>query len=495
MTRVILGAVIAVSVILAGAMPANAATTGLGENEDGDFFGYAGAVGDFNGDHFADVAVSAPGEAPRSEPRSGAVFVFRGGPFGLDPWLALDQAGLGANEDGDLFGYALAAGDFDGDGDDDLAVGAPGEAIGNLQQAGAVFVFRGSSSNLAPWAILDQSHLGAVEAEDLFGYALAAGDFDGDGDDDLAAGAPGESPANDPRSGYVFAFAGTPDGLQPWNAFGQAGLDNNEVGDQFGYSLASGDFDGDRRDDLAVGAPGEAPGGDPSSGAVFVFHGATAGLTSWAGLTQLGLDINEFGDHFGLALASGDFDGDGIDDLSVGAPGEARGADPASGAVFLYHGTLGGLAAWRLFGQEGLGANELDDQFGSALATGDFDADHKSDLVVGAPGEAPYSDPKSGAVFAFRGAASGVTPLRVLTESGVEANEWGDGFGNALAVADFNQDMFGEVLVGAPTEAPWADPRSGMAFQFLWSGRDLLSSGGIDQEYSAHRLFLPLAVQ
>src|SRR5690606_29923107 len=151
---------------------------------------------------------------------------------------------------------------------------------------------------------------------------------------------------------------------------------------------------------------------------VFLFFGGPGGLTSGRSLGQAGLGVDELGDRFGAALSTGDYDGDGHSDLAIGAPGEAPGPDPRSGVVYVFRGTSWGLTPDRVLDQDGLGGNEADDGFGSALASGDFDGDSRDDLAVGAPHEAPGSDPHSGAVFIFRGAERGLEPWQFLAQEG-----------------------------------------------------------------------------
>lgn len=171
--------------------------------------------------------------------------------------------------------------------------------------------------------------------------------------DDLAVGAPGETPDASPKSGYVFAFLGGENGLTPWKGLDQAGLDSNELDDRFGQALAAGDLDGDGRADLAVGAPGKAPGTGPKSGSVLLFRGGASGPAAWKGLDQAGLDTGELDDRFGAALAAVDFNGDGIVDLGVGAPGKTLDGAGASGEVFTFKGVDSTLADCRAVSQTG----------------------------------------------------------------------------------------------------------------------------------------------
>jgi FG-GAP repeat len=444
----------------------------LGMNEAGDAFGGAVAVGDFNGDGLKDLAIGAPGE----DSEAGAVFVFRGSSSGLTAWQRLDHRGSDVN--GDRFGFSLAAGDFDHDGFDDLAVGAP-FSDAPFSEEGFVVVFRGSSGGLIArrefgrvtegphfgWSLaagdfdhdgFDDLAVGAPDSffatgsvfvirgssgglndcpgfppltciarldqgielnltGDRFGSSLAAGDFDHDGFDDLAVGAPFDTGLSNPgpETGSVFVFRGSSGGLTAWQRLDQRGLGVNEDRDFFGDSLAAGDFNHDGFDDLAVGAPGEAPGSDPRSGFVFVFRGSSGGLTAWQGLDQRGLGVNERGDGFGSSLAAGDFNHDGFDDLAVGAPDEAPGSDPRSGFVFVFRGSSGGLTAWQGLDQRVADINENGDRFGDSLAAGDFDNNGFDDLAVGAPGKSfDAGAVGAGAVFVFRGFSSGLVASR-----------------------------------------------------------------------------------
>ena len=372
--------------------------------EEGDYFGYALAACDFDGDGFDDLAVGAPGEDIATHIGAGAVFVYRGssvgilvGSFGV---LTQDTPGIPDQVEAlDHFGASLACADFDADGFDDLLVGSPGESIGEAFGTGAVFGIAGSANGLDPATSFSFDHGPGIGTSFQLGYSVATGDWNRDGLSDLAAGAPGE---DDNRGGVQVQF-GSFTGIDLTGGIhvtetSIGGV--SEAGDSFGTALAAGDFDGDGHDDLVIGIPREdfgAGGTIANCGQVNVLYGGDPGFDFgrtqfWAQDNILGGGTSESSDLFGSSLASGDFDGDGRDDLAVGAPEEFVTGEE-DGAVTVLMGGANGLSNSRhrglAAGFDGFpgDAEQHGLQYSYALAAGDFDADGHDDLAIGAPGE------------------------------------------------------------------------------------------------------------
>src|SRR5918995_171779 len=294
---------------------------------------------DFNGDGFDDLAIGAPAEGVGGATLAGAVNILNGGAGGLAGTNQLLTQGN--PEPVDLFGFAVAKGDFNADGFTDLAVGAPNEDVGAAGSAGAGNVFYGSATRLP--ATSQVRLQGNPEQGDRFGAALVAGFFNAN-QGDLAAGAPGEDVGTAGSAGAVSVFSGAPTGLP---TTGQVLLQPNpEVGDQFGAALAASFFDSDIFNDLAVGAPTETVGSRADAGAVSVFFGSASQISGTAGQTLVqGSGVGgtaEAGDQFGAALATGPFD-TGPSDLAIGAPFEDLGATTNAGAVNVVYGSNTGL--------------------------------------------------------------------------------------------------------------------------------------------------------
>jgi hypothetical protein len=439
--------------------------------------GYGSSVvaADFNKDGKIDIAVGSPADktGAAGDVASGSVTVFTNTANGPSIGRRLLQAENGAaDEAGDQFGYSLAAGDFNKDTYPDLAIGTPGELVGTIK-SGAIQIFNGSATGLVKGRGFNQANLGLVDqAGDEFSKSLAAGDFNGDGVTDLAAGAPGKVIAGS-RSGQVIVLKGAATkGLGTgWVVDQKAAGGANEAADLFGASVAAGNVFGAKTgtvySDLIVGAPGESPGTDAQSGGIYVIPGAAAGpVAAGFGVTQNGNGgVNEAGDRFGAALTTGDFNKDGWLDIVVGVPGEAPGADPQSGTATILPGGQTALGKAYSVSESASGAdNQTGDIFGSAMVTGDINGDGYADLLVGAPGRAG----NAGAVYRYTGGAvttarpNSLVPIAPVRQADVfGTDEAGDRFGAALALGDLSGDGKADAIIGSPGEGAPGEPAAG----------------------------------
>ncbi len=436
---------------------------------------------DFDGDGFGDLVVGVPGE----DSAAGAVNFLLGSANGITGAGGYAQQGFEGlaetAEANDRFGEAVAAGDFNADGADDVAIGAPSENLG----VGVVQVLFGGSPDVDEQVLrLGVDGLpGAAGEFDAFGSALAAGDFDGNGIDDLAISAPAmDITIDDPLTteirdvGAVLVIPGKDPTLNAGAAKlwfqGERIRDEPDAHDLFGESLATGDFNGDGRDDLAAGSPYERMGSEEAAGAVSVILGSDVGLTHRRNrfLTQGTPGIpgkHREGNHFAAALAAGDFNRDGRDDLAAGVPNEGERTGllhpVGTGAAIVMpgspEGTRGRGAA--IFGQDtpGIrGTAEAGDTLGRSLAAGDFDRDRSDDLAVGSPGERDdNSNTPIGSVnVLYGGTGSGLGQAGDQRfepgHGGVENDLDGFGFGRALAAGDFDDDRRADLAVGDPAE-------------------------------------------
>ena len=296
-----------------------------------DYFGIAVVgAGDLDGDGYPDVAVGAYGVDTPQYLDAGAVYVFHGPLLGHRSAEMADATLLGAGN-GDWFGSSLAAAaDATGDGRPDLVVGAPG-VVRAGPDTGAVYVFRGEMGSMMTAAGAYARVRGILE-NDRAGSAVGAGDLDGDGITDLAVGAWG-SDAGAADGGAAFVMYGPLEGSRDLeNA--DATFAADRPGDALGFSVAvARDVNGDGRDDLVVGSVDDDSGG-PDSGAAWILYGPVEG--------ELGPDdadvklVGEvWDDHAGASVAGlGDVDGDGFGDVVIGAHGNNRGGSD-SGAAYV----------------------------------------------------------------------------------------------------------------------------------------------------------------
>lgn len=473
---------------------------------------------DFNGDGFTDLAIGTPNEDVGAAVDAGAVTIIWGAGPGLGlqviaafPPVVITQATFGFEvpEAGDLFGWSLAWGDFNGDGFDDLAVGAPGEDLPTgTVDAGLVLVYYGSPGGLVPMAppYFSQGPGGLPDPDetgDNLGWSLAAGDFNADGFDDLAIGVPMED-VTFADQGMVHQCFGSPGGLMPVgpgiSTFIQPMLgDPAEATDEFGRTLAAGQFDGFPGDDLAIGVPSEDFAGDGDCGMVMVVYstpgfgldpGAPTAPEIWTQDSPGVPQATNPSDGFGWSLAAGDFDGNGSDDLAIGVPFENLGANSDAGAVHVIYssGLVGvGLDAFgpvpsELWHQNIAGipeVNEPFDWFGYSLAAGDFNGDGFADLAIGSPNEDVGAITDAGYVTVIYGAGPGfgldafgpipAQPWHQNRPGVFNTNEASDRFGWSLTVGDYDGNGSFDLVVSIPFEDLGVNADCGMVVSIYGS--------------------------
>lgn len=423
---------------------------------------------DFNGDGFADLAIGAPGEGylfntlrgTMQINGAGVVHIMHGSPSGLVAQnILLTRKGewnssIFAPNTGASFGNALAWGDFNRDGYDDLAVAAPGDR----NHTGSVTIFTGSINGLRIARHLRLNdmrnpHPAQTTGATRFGSALAVGDTNGDGYADLAI----SQNWGVGNVGAVYIVPGSVTGLRPTNSQTLAGV--GWFNSLAPFSMTFGDFNGDRYFDLAMGLPYQTMSGLYGAGAVMVAFGTPYGIDSnpqiWSQNSPNIPGICEQYDQFGYSLTAADFNDDGKWDLAIGAPGE----NTNTGAVHVLFGQSNGLNSWatQIWGQDNPNVYEVaevGDRFGESLAAGNFQSSLSSyrfpELLVGIPGE----NAGAGAIQLLSIAAYSTVFQYWQQGSGLILGtaEAGDRFGSSLAVGDFNRNGYPDVAVGVPGE-------------------------------------------
>ncbi|MGF1935799.1 MAG: beta strand repeat-containing protein [Nostoc sp. ChiQUE02] len=436
------------------------------------------SAGDINGDGIDDLIIGAFRADPNGD-SSGQSYVVFGSKGGFSAQLNLSTLngtsgfainGINANDNS---GFSVSsAGDINGDGIDDLIIGAP-FADPNGKYSGQSYVVFGSKGGFSAQFNLSTLNgtsgfaINGINPGDASGYSVSsAGDINGDGIDDLIIGAPFADPNSEISGQSYVVFGNKGDFSAQFNLStlnGTSGFAINGIneGDFSGYSVSSaGDINGDGIDDLIIGANDADPNGE-NSGQSYVVFGSKGGFSAQFNLSTLngtnGFAINGINgmDYSGISVSSaGDINGDGIDDLIIGA----FAADPnsiPSGQAYVVFGSKEGFGASfdlsTLNGTNGFAINSINprDALGiSVSSAGDINGDGIDDLIIGASNADPNGNYSGQSYVLFGGKNIGVTPILTGTPSadtliGTISNNIIDGkAGNDTLTGNGGQDKF-----------------------------------------------------
>ena len=402
-------------------------------------FGASLDTGDLNNDGYTDIVIGAPDYDydPTMGPaweNWGRAYVFLGSSTGL--LASPSWTYLGEYQSWNLGSQVRVIGDVNGDNRDDVAVTEMGCTSQNRLK-----VFHGTAGGLAASPALTVSG----DCYDAWASEIAeAGDVNNDGYDDFLLGAPSDDDGCN-NCGWTYLYLGGAGGLDSSPDWWGRGTVS---GSQFGAGLApAGDVDGDGYGDFLVGAPGYSDG-QGSEGAVYLYRGASGGPLSPSGplpTPQWSYTSDIAGAGLGNELEMvGDVNGDGWDDLVVGASSYSNGQS-GEGRAYLFLGngsSFGSSPAWTFE------ADVASASFGQVIApAGDTNGDGYDDFLVAAPNLAA-GQPQEGRVYLFYGNATGAEAAPIWTLDGNSNQAYlGSGLGHA---GDTNGDGFADIVVGEP---------------------------------------------
>ncbi|MFC1528880.1 Ig-like domain-containing protein, partial [Candidatus Latescibacterota bacterium] len=462
--------------------PSNATLIKIAGEDSLDYAGNSLTTGDINGDGKEDIILGAY----KTYDGRGATYVV----FGSATIFNKDSIDLNTSSGilkiigksvVDWSGYSVAAGDIDGDGYDDVIIGAhKGDPLERIN-AGEVYVIFGNATLHTTGEIdlsgstPDVTRIYGDTQEDYAGFSVAAGDIDGDGYDDVIIGAHQADYSGRRHAGKTYVVFGSSDFSTKstidlnGSPSGVLSIFGETEDDLSGYSVASGDLDGNGYDEVIIGAYN-----------AYDTHGGTYIIGGYADIDTLStIDLATYpddmvivyggdpDDHSGSAVAAGNMDGDSFDDLIIGAPGGDLQWRNNAGETNIFRGgpdfkNMGiiylGLPSFELLRVIGAAA---DDQLGSAVSVGDLNGDGYDELIIGASSANPADRNNAGETYIIW--SDMYIHDRDVIDLGSKEQEkitklFGaypeDASGEAVGVGDFDGDGFKDAIIGSSLSDP-----------------------------------------
>ena len=449
------------------------------------------SVGDINGDRIDDFAIGASLAGHNGRYDSGSTYIIYGKSSGLDANIdlaTLVERRAGFRIDGDEYDFSgrsvSGVGDVNGDGKDDIIIGAAEE-----HPHGATYVVFGKSENfagnidLSALMVSDGIRIAGERGVYLSGISVASGDVNGDDVNDIIIGASGVGRRGEgDAKGSTYVVFGKGEGFTGNIDLGQIVRDEDEDNDGFrldgeaaqdssGYSVASGDFDGDGMDDIIIGARQADPSDVSDSGATYVVFGKDSSAKGDINISDIidlggtvGLRINgeAANDQSGYSVASaGDINGDGKDDIIIGAPFADPNGNSDSGSSYVVFGkdrsTNGIIELSAIARGEGgfrIDGGSAGDQSGTSVSSaGDFNNDGYDDLIIGAryaDSNGVSDDGASYVVFGKTSGFSGRLDLSALGDAGFRIDGGsanGQSGASVASAGDVNGDGYDDIII------------------------------------------------